>query len=176
MFIILIERGIFLIIFISLNGNRDLLWWKQTSRKIDFSDFICIGIGKNNLSSIWIDLNIRDVIPKIQISNGRANKTISIFSSDGAQIFDLLFIYLHEQKLLLLLFEEERERNNKKKKINWIFLQVDWAEEVLKKLESKKKMTKRKKRRRRNGKLFLFEETMMPSFFSNIYVIVNNSF
>ena len=89
---------IFLCLFNYIERKEELMWWKQTSRKINFSDFICRVIGENNLSSIWIDLDIRNLTPKIQVSNGRTHITDSIFSSNSAQIFD------------------ERESKKKKKK------------------------------------------------------------
>ena len=49
-------------------------------------------------------MKVRDGIPEIKISNGRANETMSIFSSDGAQIFDLLTKKFEKKKIINFSF------------------------------------------------------------------------
>ena len=59
---------------------------EQTGNEVNLADFICSRIRKNNLSSIWIDLEVGDRVPKIQVSDGRAYKAEIILSCNSAQI------------------------------------------------------------------------------------------
>ena len=60
---------------------------EQTRRKIDFSNFVCQVITKNELGSVWADPKVMDVMPKIRVANGRTDIAVFVLSSNGAQIF-----------------------------------------------------------------------------------------
>ena len=119
------------LIDIATNPRKKEAQGNLTRVQVKFSDFIRVIVRKNNLSRVGVDLEVVDLVPKIQVSNGRANIAKIVFPGKSSQVLvtvriQFFFFFfpradgvLHvdwaEARLLLLASGERTEKMQKKR-------------------------------------------------------------